>query len=138
MAYLASGVLFAWWAIRGLRAEAASRDENEVFARAEQLEKTDPGAADRLLDSYFTKKGELAAQERAKLWAIASQDRGAAARLERLLKGDLWRHELMRRQWIPTVPAEERSAAAEMVDQRERQTREALERVLLIREELKA
>jgi len=46
LAYLASGVLFGWWAIRGLRKEAASRDENEVFARAEQLEKTDPAAAD--------------------------------------------------------------------------------------------
>jgi hypothetical protein len=138
LAYLASGVLFGWWAIRGLRREAASRDENEVFARAEQLEKTDPAAADQLLDSFFMKKGELAAQERAKLWTIASQDRGAAARLERLLKDDLRGHELMRRQWIPTVPAEERSAAVEMVDKRERQTREELERVLVIRKELKA
>ena len=84
------------------------------------------------------KKGELAAQERAKLWAMASRDRGAAARLERLLKDDLRGHKLMRRQWIPTVPPEERSAAAEMVDKRERQTREELEQVLVIRKELKA
>ena len=136
--YLASGVLFAWWAIRGLRKETSSREENAVFARAQQLEKTDPAAADKLLDSYFMKKGERAAQERAKLWAIASQDRGAAARLERLLKDDLRGHEMMRRQWIPTVPAEERSAALEMVDKKERQTREELERVLVIRKELKA
>ncbi len=138
LAYLALGVLFAWRAIRGLRTDAANREENEVFARAEQLEKADPAAADQLLDSYFTQKGELAAQERAKLWAIASQDPGAATRLERLLKDDLRGHELMRRQWIPRVPAEERSAAAEIVDKRERQTREQLERVRLIRKELKA
>ena len=136
--YLASGVLFAWWAIRGLRKETSSREENAVFARAQQLEKTDPAAADKLLDSYFMKKGERAAQERARLWAIASQDRGAAARLERLLKDDLRGHEMMRRQWIPTVPAEERSAAVEMVDKKERQTREELERVLVIRKELRA
>jgi hypothetical protein len=135
---LALAVYCAWWAVRGFRSEAASREENEVFERAQQLEKTDPAAADELLDSYFIKNGEVAAQERARLWAVAPHDRGAAARLERLLKDDLRGHEIMRRRWIPTVPREERSAAEEMVDKRERQTREELERVLVIRKELKA
>jgi hypothetical protein len=138
LAFLALGVLFAWRAIRGLRLDAASREETEVFERAAELEHVDPAAADQLLSSYFTKKGELAARERARLWEMASHDRGSAARLERLLKADLRGNALMRQRWIPTVPSEQRSAAAQMVEKRERQTREDLERVHVILKQLKA
>jgi len=138
LAYLALGVFFAWRAIRGLRMDAASREETEVFERTEQLEKTDPAAADQLLDAHFMKTGELAVRERARLWEMASHDRGAATRLERLLRDDLRGHESMRQGWIPTVPSEQRSAAAEMVEKRERQTREDLERVHIILKQLKA
>ena len=137
LAFMAFGVYAAWRAIRGLRTEAASKEENQVLRKAEQLAKTDPAAADQLLDSYFIKKGELAAQERARLWDMASHDHGAAVRLERLLREDQRGHEVMRRRWIPTVPSEERFTALEMVEKRERQTREDLERVNVILKALK-
>ena len=126
----------AWSAIQQLRVSATHREEDALFEKASHLEKTDPAAAEQLLDSYFAAKAETDAQERAKLWDQAGQDRKAAVRLERILKEELRANDLMRR-GLDAVPPEQRPAAAEFVQQQETRTCSDLERIRAIIQQLR-
>jgi hypothetical protein len=120
-----------WRAIQMTRERAAHREEDTVIERARRLEKTDPAAAQQLLDSYFLTKADEASRERAKLWDLALQDRKAAARLQRILNDELRGHEAMRRE-AAALPPERQVAALEFVQQQETQTRTELDRVRAI------
>jgi len=110
---------------------------DDILEKANQLEKTNPAAALDLLDSFFTARYKVATQQRAELWEVASHDRRAAIRLERLLKDELRAHELMKRQGVAAAPPEQRAVALGMVQEAELRTRNDLERVRTILRQLR-
>jgi hypothetical protein len=110
---------------------------DDIIEKAHQLEKTNPPAALDVLDSFFTARHKVAAQQRAELWEAASHDRGAAVRLERLLRDELHGLVLMKRQGVAAAPPEQKAVALEMVEQAERRTRNDLERVRTMLKQLR-
>ena len=129
---------YALVAIFRLRRAAADREDTELFERVDKLEQTDPAQADRLIDAYLDQKATLAQQQRAELWAMATSDRRAALRLQRLLREELSGHDLMRQRVIPTLSPEERTSALRMVQEKEERAREDLARVEALVKQLKS
>jgi flagellar biosynthesis component FlhA len=110
------------------------REFDIVEREAEKVRRTDPAAADRMLDAYFQEAGERADKERVELRARASVDLGAARRLTTMLRQEMDGHQVMRERFLSRVSAEERGAAEAMIDQREQQTQlelQDLERTIL-------
>ena len=78
---------------------SAERRLPPELVQALRLDKTNPSAARRLMDDYFTKQAAQDSQERARLWERAPTDLHAAVELRRRLLDDLAtgtaaRHEL--------------------------------------------
>ena len=115
--------------VTGLR---GSRHTPEVQAfelverQAEQLRRTDPVAADRLLDQYFQECGRRAAEERTRLRAEAAVDVSAAKRLQKLLRQEMDGHRIMRERFLPRVKPEDKAAAEATISERERSTQTEL------------
>lgn len=131
-------LLFAWNLFSGSnRIDALRRDVGDIFEKGDELRKTDPAAAQRLVDSHFAEKDRLLQRERAKQWELASHDRGAAQHLERFLQEELRTRAAHRKRLISTAGLERREAVAAWVDRMQRQTQEDLERVQALLEKLR-
>jgi hypothetical protein len=88
---LALWALAFWLGGRHFRATQSPQGRALVDAiiQAEQLRKTDPLAADRLLDQHFASQAEAAAADRDHLRELARHDIAAAEQLRAELEKDL-------------------------------------------------
>jgi hypothetical protein len=100
-----------------------------VERQAEKLSRTNPAAADAMLDAYFQEAAERSARERATLRSQAAADVQAAKRLAALLRQEIDSHRLMRDRFLSQVGPEERVTAEAMIEKREQQTQMELEQL---------
>jgi hypothetical protein len=134
---LALLILAAYDIFRGLRGDRSTPEQRELAAverEAQSLSRTDPVAADRLLDTYFERAGERAERERAELRVQASLNLQAAKRLAKMLREEMDGHRIMRERFLSRVSPEERDVAEATIDKREQQTQlelNQLERTIL-------
>jgi hypothetical protein len=127
---LALLTLAAYDIFRGLRGDRSTPEQRELAAverEAQSLSRTDPVAADRLLDTYFERAGERAERERAEreraeLRVQASLNLQAAKRLAKMLREEMDGHRIMRERFLSRVSPEERDVAEATIDKREQQT----------------
>ena len=112
------------------RSATDSPSADHAIARADQLRKWDPVAADRVLDAHFDKEGEREDAERAALRTQAQTDPTAAVELRRRLLQDLevWAHLLKgsRRKAGKDARMEQ---AAKNLEQWDKETRVELEQL---------
>ena len=74
-----------------------------------ELDKTDPAAANQLLDSYFMREVEADQRRRVELRARASHDVNAAVELRDKLEEDLKANAYARKEWADDVEEPKRS-----------------------------
>jgi len=122
-------VLLALAANRIIGSLRAPSELDEVMQRAAELKRTNPAAADELLDKYFQKAGERQQHERDALRQLARTDLDAAKRLKKLLRNDLKGDQAMRKGFLPTLASAEKAVAETMIAQREHKTRAELEQL---------
>lgn len=123
--FVVSGLLAVWWTLD--HRWRVSPELDAALLEAERLRKTDPVAADQLLDKHFEKAAARSKLEREELRRRAQHDLYGAKQLETLLRHDLEDHRVMRRRAVPTIPFEKRAAALSKIDEMERQTRSELD-----------
>jgi len=105
-----------------LRPSRRSLDEvGEMFREADRIRRTDPGAAQGFVDSYFQQAERRAAQERAPLRARATTEIGAAKQLAGLLHRDLESLRDVKTRLLPKVELGQRAAAEARNDQRQQE-----------------
>ncbi len=119
-----SGVLLlalaTYHIVDSLRPSGRNLDEvGEMFREADRIRRTDPGAAQRFVDSYFQDAERRAAQERAVLRTRATTEIGAAKQLAGLLRRDLESLRDVKKRFLPKVEPEKRVAAEASNDQRQ-------------------
>jgi pimeloyl-ACP methyl ester carboxylesterase len=87
---------------------------------AMRLEKTDPAAANQLLDSYFMREAAATDARREDLRRRANHDRAATIALRRELKSDLATNAMIRRDVLKNAPIEQRTPFLAHLDAEDR------------------